>query len=66
MYNYFLLHGRKHFYRYCLQAFSTKKKKKKKWNENAILKIVLKLTANQGLLYLKKAKTLNSEFFKEK
>ena len=62
MYNYFLLHGRKHFYRYCLQAFSTKKK----WNENAILKIVLKLTANQGLLYLKKAKTLNSKFFKEK
>ena len=28
MYNYFLLHGRKHFYRYCLQAFSTKKNMK--------------------------------------
>ena len=61
MYNYFLLHGRKHFYRYCLQAFSTKKK-----YENAIWKIVLKLTSNQGLLYLKKAKTLKSEIFQEK
>ena len=60
MYNYFLLHGRKHFYRYCLQAFSTKKI----WKCN--LKDCFKINIKSRIIIPKKGKNVKIRNFSRK
>ena len=59
MYDYTLHGGRKHFYRYCLQAFSTEE----------ILKHIndcFKINGKQRDIRSKKVNTLNSKVMREK
>ena len=58
MYYHTLHRGRKHFFRYCLQAFRTEE------ILNFMLKIVLKLMVNKGLRWLRNVKTLDSKIMR--
>ena len=60
MYDYTLHGGRKHFYRYCLQAFSTEEILKHHIND------CFKINGKQRDIRSKKVNTLNSKVMREK
>ena len=58
MYDHTLHHGKKYFWRYCLQAFSTEEILK------CHIKYCVKINAKQRITMPKKASMLNSEIMK--